>query len=113
MLLLNALGWAEGMVDAIVCGDDVTLGRPAPDLIFRAIEAAGASSVSRVANIGDTALDLEAGHNAGVRWNIGVLSGAHDRHILERAPHTHLIDSVAELPRLLELTITAREVRRL
>ena len=102
MLLLNALGWAEGMVDAIVCGDDVRLGRPAPYLIFRAIEAAGANSVSRVANIGDTALDLEAGHNAGVRWNIGVLSGAHDRHLLERAPHTHLIDSVAKLPRLLE-----------
>jgi hypothetical protein len=25
------------------------------------------------------------------------LSGAHDRHELEQAPHTHLIDSVAEL----------------
>ncbi len=102
-LLLSALGWAHGMVDAIVCGDDVRQGRPAPDLIFRAMEAVGVDNVQQVANIGDTTLDLEAGHNAGVRWNIGVLSGAHDRQSLENAPHTHLISSVAELFRLFEL----------
>lgn len=101
-LLLSTLGWADGMVDAVVCGDDVTHGRPAPYLIFRAMEAAGANSVHRVANIGDTTLDLEAGCNAGVRWNVGVLSGAHDRQSMASAPHTHLIPSVAELPRLLD-----------
>jgi phosphonatase-like hydrolase len=99
-LLVGALGWAEGMVDAVVCGDDVTEGRPAPYLIFRAMEATGASSVHHVASIGDTTLDLQAGHNAGVRWNIGVLSGAHAPQTLARAPHTHLLSSVAELPRL-------------
>ena len=96
-LLLEALGWTVGMVDAVVCGDDVTQGRPAPDLIFQAMEAATVSNVHRVANVGDTILDLEAGYNAGVRWNIGVLSGAHDRRKLEGAPHTHIIQSVAEL----------------
>lgn len=99
-LLLNALGWDEGMFDAVVCGDDVAAGRPSPSLIFRAMEVAGASSVRHVANVGDTVLDLQAGHNAGVRWNVGVLSGAHDRQTLARAPHTHLLASVAELPRL-------------
>src|SRR5205814_951561 len=34
-LLLAALGWSNGVVDAILCGDDVTQGRPAPYLIFR------------------------------------------------------------------------------
>lgn len=102
-LLLDALAWGDGMVDAIVCGDDVTKGRPAPYLIFRAMEAARVSSVHQVANVGDTTLDLQAGDNAGVRWNVGVLSGAHDRTELESAPHTHLIASVAELPRILEL----------
>jgi mannose-6-phosphate isomerase-like protein (cupin superfamily) len=43
-------------------------------------------------------LDLQAGYNAGVRWNIGVLSGAHSREQLERERHTHLLASVAELP---------------
>jgi phosphoglycolate phosphatase-like HAD superfamily hydrolase len=47
--------------------------------------------------VGDTALDLQAGFNAGVGWNIGVLSGAHDRETLAAAPHTHLIASVAAL----------------
>lgn len=100
MLLLGALGWADGIVDAIVCGDEVPQGRPAPYLIFRSMEATGESSVHRVANIGDTTLDLQAGHNAGVRWNVGVLSGAHDRPLMSAAPHTHLIPSVAELPGL-------------
>src|SRR5215831_5170170 len=99
-LLLDVLGWSDGIFDAVVCGDDVTQGRPAPYLIFRAMEAAGATSVERVANVGDTVLDLHAGHNAGVRWNVGVLSGAHQRAMLESAPHTHLISSVAELPAL-------------
>jgi phosphonatase-like hydrolase len=100
-MLLDALGWGGGFFDAVVCGDDVAQGRPAPYLIFRAMESAGASNVHRVANVGDTALDLLAGHNAGVKWNVGVLSGAHERPQLEDAPHTHLLPSVAELPSLL------------
>ncbi|HEX2207005.1 MAG TPA: phosphonatase-like hydrolase [Longimicrobium sp.] len=98
-LLLDALGWRNA-VDAVVCGDEVRAGRPAPYLIFRAVEAAGATSVHRVMSVGDTELDLRAGWNAGVAWNVGVLSGAHPRERLERAPHTHLIDSVASLPDL-------------
>lgn len=96
-LLLDALGWREGVVDAVVCGDEVRQGRPAPYLIFRAIEATGAASVHRVMNVGDTELDLRAGWNAGVGWNVGVLSGAHPRERLEGAPHTHLLPSVASL----------------
>ncbi|HVF66960.1 MAG TPA: phosphonatase-like hydrolase [Pyrinomonadaceae bacterium] len=100
VLLLDALGWDGRVVDAVVCGDDVSRGRPAPYLIFRAMEAAGACSVRGVVNVGDTVLDLRAGHNAGVRWNVGVLSGAHARAALEAAPHTHLLASVADLPGL-------------
>lgn len=96
-LLLTALNWKEAVVDAVICGDEVRRGRPAPYLIFHAMEATGTTSVQGVANVGDTVLDLQAGHNAGVLWNIGLLSGAHDRQQLERAPHTHLLQSVAEL----------------
>jgi phosphonatase-like hydrolase len=99
-LLLAALGWQSGVVDAVVCGDEVSAGRPAPYLIFRCLETAGVTSVHRVAAVGDTVLDLQAGHHAGVRWNIGVLSGAHRREQLEREPHTHLIAHVGELPQL-------------
>lgn len=96
-LLLGALGWNDGLVDAIVCGDDVPRGRPAPYLIFHAMERTGAGSVHKVASVGDTTLDLLAGYHAGVRWNIGVLSGAHDHQSLEKMPHTHLFPSVAEV----------------
>jgi phosphonatase-like hydrolase len=101
-LLLAALGWDHGVADAVVCGDDVSEGRPAPYLIFRAMEATGTHGVDRVASVGDTLLDLEAGRNAGVRWNIGVLSGAHGRDRLEQAPHTHLVEHVGLLRRLFE-----------
>ena len=94
-LLLSTLKWDVAVADAVVCGDDVARGRPAPFLIFHAMEATGVTSVHRVAVVGDTTLDLTAGHNAGVGWNIGVLSGAHDRSMLESAPHTHLMASVA------------------
>ena len=100
-LLLDALHWREGVVDAVVCGDEVREGRPAPYMLFHCMEASGVVNVRRVANVGDTVLDLQTGHNAGVALNIGVLSGAHKRDQLQQHPHTHLIDSVAELPELL------------
>jgi len=99
-LLLNSMHWNGDLIDSIVCGDDVPQGRPAPDLIFKAIERSEVTSVHHVANVGDTVLDLQAGQNAGVRYNIGVLSGAHTKEQLEREPHTHLLSSVAELPAL-------------
>ena len=97
-VLLDSLGWRDGVADAVVCGDDVAEGRPAPYMIFRAMELTRTASVHQVASVGDTTLDLLAGHHAGVRWNIGVLSGAHDAARLAQAPHTHLAASVAALP---------------
>ena len=99
-LLLQAMGWDKDTVNAVICGDDVPQGRPAPYLIFRAMETTGTISVHRVANVGDTVLDLQAGFHAGVRWNIGVLSGAHTKEHLEKVPYTYLIPSVADIPDL-------------
>lgn len=100
-LLRAALHWEQGMVDAVVCGDDVARGRPAPDLIYAAMRACDTSDPQRVMNVGDTVLDLQAGHAAGVRWNIGVLTGAHARAQLQAAPHTHILASLADLLPLL------------
>jgi len=96
-VLIDKLGWLE-LVDALVCNDDVSAGRPAPDLILAAMSRLKLADVARVASVGDTVSDLEAGANAGTRWNIGVLSGAHSKEQLSAAPHTALIDSVANLP---------------
>ena len=96
-LLLRMIGWTRHHIDAIVCGDDVANGRPAPDMILMAMQLTGVDDPSRVANVGDTTLDLESAARAGVKWNIGVLTGAHQREALERAPHTAIIGSVADL----------------
>ena len=96
--LLDSLGWRDGRANTIVCGDDVARGRPAPDLILRAMADTGVSDPGRVGAVGDTALDLEAGAKAGVRWNVAVCGGAHERERLERAPHTHIVDSLSALP---------------
>lgn len=93
----------KAMLDAVVCGDDVSAGRPAPHMIFRAMELTGVVSVHRVANVGDTTNDLRAGYRAGVATNVGVLTGAHDRNRLEQAPHTHILESAARVPAVLAL----------
>jgi phosphoglycolate phosphatase-like HAD superfamily hydrolase len=38
----------------------------------------------------------------GVRGVIGVLTGAHDQETLRREPYTHILESVAEIPALIE-----------
>jgi phosphonatase-like hydrolase len=102
--LLSALGWqGDSVVDAVVCGSDVAAGRPAPYMIFTAMERAGVKDVRRVLVAGDTPRDLEAGTNSGAACVIGVLSGASDAAELGTHQHTHLLSSVADLPALLGL----------
>lgn len=96
-LLVTKLAW-DTEVDTLVCNDDVSAGRPAPDLILCAMRRLKCADVARVASVGDTVSDLEAGANAGTRWNIGVLSGAHSQQQLESAPHTAILRCVADLP---------------
>lgn len=99
-LLLDSLGWRAPLIDAAICCDDVALGRPAPDLILEAMRTTGCADVARVSAVGDTTLDLEAGASAGVRFNIGVLTGAHEEAALRGAPHTHIIPTIRDLPAL-------------
>ena len=99
-LVLNETGWRDFFA-ANISSSDVREGRPAPYLIFRAMEATGVQSVKQVVNVGDTPLDLQSGANAGVAGVVGVLTGSHGRELLEREPHTHVIESVAELPELI------------
>lgn len=98
--IVSSLGW-EGSVDLVLSPADVGRGRPWPDMILTAVLRLRIDDVAEVAVVGDTASDLLAGARSGASMVIGVLSGAHSRAELARAPHTHLIDSVTELPGLL------------
>jgi phosphonatase-like hydrolase len=98
--IFHRLGW-EKYFAAIVCSDDVAQGRPAPFMLFHAMESARVNSVAEVMAVGDTPLDLQAGSNAGLRAVVGVLSGVSRAELLQREPHTHILPSVANLPALL------------
>jgi phosphonoacetaldehyde hydrolase len=109
---------------AAVCGDDVPRGRPAPWMIFRAMELLGAFPPEAVISIGDTLADAEAGRNAGT-WTVGVvrtgnLVGLHReelerldareaearcaraREALEKAGCHYTVDGIGDLPRVVE-----------
>lgn len=100
-LILEKTGWKKWFA-ASISSSDVKQGRPAPFMIFRAMEEARVSSVAEVVNVGDTPLDLQAGSNAGVAGVVGVLTGLHKEERLRGEPHTHIIQSVQEVPALLQ-----------
>lgn len=77
-------------------------GHPSPDLLLGAILSLRVDSVGQVALVGDNPTDLEAGNRAGAGIIVGVRSGTAPADSLEAAPHTHLIDSVADLFDVLE-----------
>lgn len=101
-LVLEHVGWEQGVVDTVVCTDDVPAGRPAPSMVHRAMERLGVMDVAQVMTVGDTVLDLQAGTNAGAGLVIGVLTGGVPRDVLAAEPHTHLLASVADLPSVLD-----------
>ncbi|WP_375483696.1 phosphonatase-like hydrolase [uncultured Jatrophihabitans sp.] len=96
--LLTALGWDTDVVDAVVCIDDVPAGRPAPYMIFRAMEMTGVADVRRTLVAGDTVRDIRAGHNAGAAVVLAVLTGDVSAETLAAAEPTEVLADVAELP---------------
>lgn len=96
--VLRRLRWiALGFVDVTVTSDEVVQGRPAPDMIFRAMALAGVGHASEVAKIGDTPSDLQEGASAGCGLVVGYTSGTHTHEQLAAAPHTHLISDLRQL----------------
>jgi phosphonoacetaldehyde hydrolase len=58
--------------DHCVCAEEVPVGRPAPWMIFRIMEALGVFPPAAVAKVGDTVPDIGEGRAAGA-WSVGVL----------------------------------------
>ena len=98
--VLSHLGWQHYFV-ASITSDDVVDGRPAPYMLFRAMEAAHVNETAQVMAVGDTPLDLQAANNAGVGAAIGVYSGAATEERLRKERNSAVLPSVAELPGLI------------
>jgi phosphonoacetaldehyde hydrolase len=110
--------------DYNVCPAAVREGRPAPWMVFRAMEELGVCPPWAVVKVGDTVPDIEEGRNAGA-WSVGVVRtgsevGCTEEELaalpiperagrcarasrqLRHAGAHEVIDTVAELPRLIE-----------
>ncbi len=94
--IIERLNWRD-KIDASVTSDEVAYGRPAPDMIFRAMNLLDIDDIQHVAKIGDTASDMEQGRNAGCPYVIGVTTGSFSREALRELPSTHVIDSFGEV----------------
>lgn len=103
--ILERLGWNDGgLLDATVASDEVRRGRPHADLALKAMALTGIRDPNRTVKVGDTPSDLQEGTAAGCQLVIGVTNGSHTREQLAAHSHTHLIDSLKELPVLVSQT---------
>ncbi len=103
--IMEGLGWIKDcLVDCSVHVQSVPgeRGRPAPFMIFHAMEKLDVQSVHEVIKIGDTPADMLEGRNAGCRGVVGVLSGPRPVTAWGKYWHTHVIASVKELPELIQ-----------
>jgi len=95
--VIHHLDWKKYFV-ANISSDDVEDGRPAPFMLFRAMEAAHINDVRSVMAVGDTVLDLQAGKNCGAGAVVGVYSGVNTEEKLRAEGATAILPSVASLP---------------
>lgn len=99
--ILSRLNWRDA-IDVSVASDEVTHGRPHPDMIFRAMDVYANLSNQEIAPenivvIGDTESDMQAGVSAGARKVIGVTSGAHKKDQLIAAGASDVIAFSTEI----------------
>ncbi|MFC8041428.1 HAD family hydrolase [Paenarthrobacter sp. NPDC057355] len=107
-MVLESLGWM-GLADLSLCPADAGRGRPYPDMILTAVLALDLDDVREVAVVGDTSSDMLSGVRSGASLIAGVLTGSHSEATLRAAGATVVVDSIKQLPLLVE----KREARHL
>lgn len=101
-ILLRRLGWDEtGVLDGVLTSDEVLRGRPHPDMIQHLMAHFHIERSQQVAKVGDTQADLEEGTNAACGLVIGVTTGSYTREQLQEYPHTHIVESVRDVPKII------------
>jgi len=96
--LLDALGIAR-YFSVLGTVESTPKPKPAPDTVLYVLDRFGAVPDEALV-IGDTSFDIEMGRRAGCR-TCGVTYGNHDRATLEAAHADRIIDSITELPTIL------------
>lgn len=97
-LLIDKMGWRDKqLIDFSVTSDEVSQGRPAPQMIQRALEHFNIKSAGDIVKVGDTRSDMEEGINAGCRYIVGMISTQYTKDDLLAMGATHAIHSLEEL----------------
>jgi len=97
-LIVDKLGWKEGVdFDGLVTASDVERNRPNPDMIHYAMKRFGIADGAAVVKVGDSAIDIEEGQNAGCSLSIGITTGAHTFVQLQAANPDYIINDLIEL----------------
>jgi phosphoglycolate phosphatase-like HAD superfamily hydrolase len=88
----------DDLIDAIACGNEVSKGKPDPELVELALDHLGGTLAAFATMIGDTPFDAQAARSAGAdAW--GALSGGHARSSLLDAGCSVVVSSVTDLGR--------------
>lgn len=100
--ILDRLGWNNSLlIDFVVSSDEVPSGRPEPFMIKKIMQQSGITDSLNVAKVGDTAVDIEEGHNAGCGLVVAVTTGAYTKEQLLQYNPDHIVDSLEQLPALI------------
>jgi phosphonatase-like hydrolase len=101
-LLLDKMKWTLGLqYDALITADEVSKGRPSPDMILEAMRVLQIKDSSKVMKAGDSIIDIEEGKNVPCGMTVGVTTGAHTREQLTSAGPTLVLDSLWSLKDIL------------
>ena len=100
--ILNKVRWQEGReIDALVTATHVANNRPAPDMIEFARRKFALTRSDQVVKVGDSAIDIEEGQNAGCHLTIGITTGAQSREQIARSGPDYIVDRLMDILPLL------------
>ncbi len=113
-IILSKLGWLDeldsnymriassGLIDISVASDEVSKGRPAPDMIVKCMKAFEIVDPKQVIAIGDTPSDIGSGKAANCLSSIALSNGTHSAQQLEIHQPDIILQSLSELPNYLK-----------
>ena len=88
-------------MEVVISAGDAERKKPHPDPLMLCQERMGLDAHA-CAYVGDTSMDIAAGRAAGMK-TIGVLTGFDSRDDLFQENPDHIIDSISDLPLILDL----------
>ena len=102
--ILHRLRWDDRspLIDRVICSDEVTHGRPHPDMIKALMDDLSIVSSEAVLKIGDTEVDVEEGRNAACGIVVSVTTGAYTRDQLASYGPDFIIYDLKELLPIIE-----------